>query len=294
MRILMVELDGTIAKVGTENVLESSTAMFINFSFSNEWNGLQKIVVFETETRKFTLTLNERSETVNFPSDLTDGDNYTFSFYVEGRNSDKEIELESTRVIAGRNGNTWEFVGYIPPTHQRISLFSINPDTEPHIIVNDDRTITVPEELKNIGVQHDHNIETVSFDLPRYWDGNDLSEMVIYIIYQLADRTINRYVASNVKINSENPSLINFDWTISRNVTEYAGTIQIMICAVSTDADGNENCHWNSKINNDLFISEGMYCYGNEILAGYPDLVTELISLTNKFKFLKDVNEVAY
>lgn len=41
---------------------------------------------------------------------------------------------------------------------------------EAHIVINSDRSVSVPDELKNIAVQYDHNIETVTFDCPRYWD----------------------------------------------------------------------------------------------------------------------------
>ena len=46
-------------------------------------------------------------------------------------------------------------------------LFSASGIDEQHIIINSDRSITVPTELKNIAVQNDHNIETVMFDCPR-------------------------------------------------------------------------------------------------------------------------------
>ena len=55
--------------------------------------------------------------------------------------------------------------------------------SEEHIIIGRDRYITVPEGLKRIAVQYDHNVETVTFDCPRYWDEHDLSTMNIYINY---------------------------------------------------------------------------------------------------------------
>ena len=49
-----------------------------------------------------------------------------------------------------------------------IALYTADPETEEHIVVGSDRFITVPNSLKRIGVQYDHNIETVTFDCPRY------------------------------------------------------------------------------------------------------------------------------
>ena len=50
-----------------------------------------------------------------------------------------------------------------------VSVFTVKP----HIVINSDRTITVPNSLKRIAVQYDHNIETITFDCPRYWDELD-------------------------------------------------------------------------------------------------------------------------
>ena len=38
---------------------------------------------------------------------------------------------------------------------------------EPHIIIGPDRVINVPNELKRLAVQYDHDVETVTFDCPR-------------------------------------------------------------------------------------------------------------------------------
>ena len=48
-------------------------------------------------------------------------------------------------------------------------------DKERHIVIGRDRVIVVPDELKRIAVETDHNIETITFDCPRYWDDKDLS-----------------------------------------------------------------------------------------------------------------------
>lgn len=48
------------------------------------------------------------------------------------------------------------------------------------IIINSDRTVTVPDSAKKIAVQYDHNVNTLIFDCPRYADEEhniDLSTM---------------------------------------------------------------------------------------------------------------------
>ena len=64
-----------------------------------------------------------------------------------------------------------------------IDMYSTDVLTEEHIVIGSDRSITVPESLKRIAVQFDNDVETVTFDCPRYWDNLDLSTMKIYINY---------------------------------------------------------------------------------------------------------------
>ena len=142
---------------------------------------------------------------------------------------------------------------------------------------DENRIITVPSELKKIAVQYDHNIETVTFDCIRYWDGHDMSTMKVYINYTRSDKYTGCYLADNVRVDEADDSIMHFDWTISRNVTESAGPLTILVCIKMVDADGNEVNHWNSERNTDMTISQGMEC-GDIIVDKYPDVITYLLA----------------
>lgn len=152
------------------------------------------------------------------------------------------------------------------------SLSGMGSDEE-HIVVGPDRFITVPLGLRRIAVQDDHNVETYTFDCPRYWDDNDLSKMAVYINYKLSNGYKDRYPVDNLRVDGD---LIHFEWTISRNVTPVAGTVQISVCAVNTDGEGNEVNHWNSEPNEDMYVSAGLECEEHEIIDD-PDLVSQLV-----------------
>lgn len=154
-----------------------------------------------------------------------------------------------------------------------VATYTANTEEE-HIVVGKDRFIRIPDSLKRLGVQHDKDIETVTFDCPRYWDKHDLSQMVIYINYVLPGGEDGKYRAQNVTTIG---STIHFDWTISNNVTQYKGQISFLICAVTTDADGNEELHWNSELNQEAYISEGLECSESPI-HNYPDIITHLLT----------------
>lgn len=161
-------------------------------------------------------------------------------------------------------------------TDEQIAAYTANPLTEEHIIVGDDRFIKVPEALKRIAVQFDHNIETVTFDCPRYWDGHDMSKMIIYINYMLPDNTKDCCLATNVAVDENDSNIMHFDWTISSKVTQKKGTISFLVCIKKTDGEGIEVNHWNSELNREMTVSEGLECE-ESILEQYPDLITQLL-----------------
>lgn len=69
-------------------------------------------------------------------------------------------------------------------SEEESSYFAGTSPNERHIVIGKDRFITVPEELKKIAVQGDNNIETVTFDCPRYWDEHDLSATIFQTYLQ--------------------------------------------------------------------------------------------------------------
>lgn len=161
-------------------------------------------------------------------------------------------------------------------SEEEITLLTADMNSEPHIVIGSDRLITVPDELKRIAVQYDHDVETVTFDCLRYWDEHDLSTMKIYINYMRPDLYRDSYLAQNVSVDELDDSIIHFTWTVSRNVTEKKGNISFLVCAKITDDEGNEKNHWNSELNQEMYISEGLEC-DESIISSYPDIITQLL-----------------
>lgn len=151
----------------------------------------------------------------------------------------------------------------------------VNESDEPHIVIGDDRIITVPDQLKRLAVQYDHDIETVTFDCPRYWDEHDMSQMSVYINYLRSDSYHAAYKADNVTVDATDDSIMHFDWTISRNVSLVAGKIVFLVCVRKTDDGGNEVNHWNSELCKDCYVSEGLEPDAEELKEAYPDIIEQ-------------------
>ena len=149
-------------------------------------------------------------------------------------------------------------------------------DDEPHIVVNSDRTITIPDELVHIAVQYDHNVETVTFDCPRYWDEHDFSTMHAYINYKRSDGYEDQYTVKNLRVDESDETIIHFEWTISRNVTKVKGNISFLVCIKTINDEGEEEPHWNSRLNNELIVDEGLECTA-QVVESVPDAIESCV-----------------
>lgn len=162
-------------------------------------------------------------------------------------------------------------------SENEIAMYSAGEEVEPHIVIGKDRFITVPDKLKKIAVQHDHNIETVTFDCPRYWDGHDLSTMTIYINYMRPDGEPGSYIADNVAVDETDENVFHFTWTISNHVTYAKGNLKILVCAKKVNVEtAEEENHWNSELNTDMYVATGMECE-TSVMDSNPDIIGQLL-----------------
>lgn len=163
-------------------------------------------------------------------------------------------------------------------SEEEIAAYTVNPETEPHIVIGDDRKISVPSELMRIAVQYDHNIETVTFDCPRYWDEHDMSTMKVYINYMRPDGEKGSYIATDISVDTTDENIMHFNWTVNKHVTMVNGNLKFLVCVRKVNADGNEENHWNSELCTQMTISEGLEC-AESFDDDYPDLYTQLVNL---------------
>lgn len=168
--------------------------------------------------------------------------------------------------------------------NDQTSLMMLDPTDEPHIVIDSDRIIFVPEELRKIAVQYDHKVETVTFDCPRYWDGLDMSEMRIYVNYMRSDGKVGMSIPKNVTIDSTDDRIMHFDWTITRGATLTAGTLSFNVCIKKPTVDGGEENHWNSEVNTQMRVAPGLE-YEEQTNPQHTDLISDLIDRMEETQF---------
>lgn len=113
----------------------------------------------------------------------------------------------------------------------------------PLIVDLTSRTITVPEELKYIGVETDNNSEKVWFKVPRYFDEpdvqgkGDLLTKVAQVHFLNAGGSYGVYTITETKDNED--GTISLAWLIGKDVTEFSGDVKFQLVFTLFDNGNN-------------------------------------------------------
>lgn len=113
----------------------------------------------------------------------------------------------------------------------------------PLIVDLTSRTITVPEELKYIGVETDNNSEKVWFKVPRYFDEpdvqgkGDLLTKVAQVHFLNAGGSFGVYGINETKDNED--GTISLAWLIGKDVTAFSGDVKFQLVFTLFDNGNN-------------------------------------------------------
>lgn len=156
--------------------------------------------------------------------------------------------------------------------------YGTTSESEPHIVIDSNRVVTVPEELKRLAVQYDHCIEKITFDCPRYWDEHDMSRMHVYVNYLRSDGEKGSDLCTNVVVDKDDETMMHFDWEITGHLSAINGNIAFLACIMKSTPDGEiAERHWNSELNTDCYVSEGLEAAAN-IYAVQPGVIDALLT----------------
>ena len=163
-------------------------------------------------------------------------------------------------------------------TADMTELLTAEPETEQHIVITRDKTVIVPDELKSISTQYEKNIETVTFDCPRYWDKHDLSTMRMYINFRRADGVALPHLCGAPTVDEADENIVHFDWTLGDDATAIKGRLSFAAVAKKADEDGELKNRWSSHVCEDMEILEGIEPNYEEILEPSADIIEQLLT----------------
>lgn len=116
-------------------------------------------------------------------------------------------------------------------------------DSDTHFIIDGvKRTIKNADAVKMLLVQHDHNSERFTFEIPRYIDGHDMSicdsVQIHYInIGDSSNKSEDVYEVDDLQVSPAGDDVVIFSWLISGNATKYVGSLSFAIRFVCMSKD---------------------------------------------------------
>lgn len=156
-------------------------------------------------------------------------------------------------------------------------------DTDVHYKIDGiTRTIVNVNETKRMLVQNDHNSERLTFEVPRYVDGHDLTTCNVVQIHYLNYDTYEENASSGVYevddlgikgVTGDDASVVILTWLVSGNATKYIGTLNFII-RFSCVTDGVIEYAWNTTIFKGIQILEGIY-NSNQVIEENYDILNQ-------------------
>lgn len=152
-------------------------------------------------------------------------------------------------------------------------------DTDSHFQINPiTRKITNVSNSKTVLIQHDHNSERFTFELPRYVEGHDMSLCTKVQIHYLnvasnkSGQTAGLYEVEDLQSSPESEDVIICSWLISRNATQYAGSLNFLLSFICVTDEIDYT--WNTEIYTGISVSEGIN-NGEIIVEDYADVLEQ-------------------
>lgn len=114
-------------------------------------------------------------------------------------------------------------------------------------IRHDLRKITMSGVDRILGVRGDANVKRLYFNMPRYYQDEDLSEYNISINYINENEEKNVYIVGDMAADEEN---ITFSWLIGAGACKLEGVVSFVVCIKKIDEDGNITNEYNTELTN--------------------------------------------
>lgn len=161
--------------------------------------------------------------------------------------------------------------------------FSINPVT---------RVLRNEASGKTSVIQHDHNSERFTFEIPRIVEGHDMSKCnVIRVHYINIDaktkaQATGVYEVEDMQISPNSDDMVICSWLISRNATQLVGSLNFLIRFTCVN-DGVVDYAWNTAVYSGISVASGINA--DETFADdYLDVINQW-----KLDVLQDITEEA-
>ena len=148
--------------------------------------------------------------------------------------------------------------------------------TEYCTVDDDTRLVTVPEKYKKLGVESDEKAKRIWFRFPKIVGNNgvDLSAIGVRVNYRNANGDGDIYIVEDLTTDGD---YVTFSWELTRKVTAYKGNVSFVVCAVKSDTDGTIKNEWNTTLNKECEVLEGLEVT-EQIAQENPDIIEYILA----------------
>lgn len=152
-------------------------------------------------------------------------------------------------------------------------------DSDMHFSIDPITRLIRNESSKNKLVQHDHNSERFTFELPRYIEEHDMSlcnRVEVHYLNVGADgeKYAGAYEVNDHQISPDDNSVVIGSWLISANATQFEGTLNFLIRFACVADDGTIDYAWHTEIHRNITVGEGLN-NSEEVIADSTDVLAE-------------------
>lgn len=148
------------------------------------------------------------------------------------------------------------------------------------VIDSDLRVVSIPRNGVVAGVVGDKNVNRVNFQMPRYYNGFDMSKFTTRVNYINALGNFNYYSVTDLTIEDD---LIYFTWLVDSDVVAYAGIVMFAVNMFITDSNGKITQSFNTSNKGLLNVLEGIQVNEYVTPEEQEDILTRLEADISKY-----------
>lgn len=155
-------------------------------------------------------------------------------------------------------------------------------DTDTHFQIDGvTRSVRNVSSTKTMLVQHDHNSERFTFEIPRRVDGHDMSACnVVQVHYNNIDSGMvgqqysGIYEVNDLQISPDSNDVVICSWLVSANATQYVGQLPFILRFACVSTDGTIEYAWNTAIHSGVSVVSGI-CNSEVVAEEYADILEQ-------------------
>lgn len=131
---------------------------------------------------------------------------------------------------------------------------------------------------KVVLIQHDHDSERFTFEIPKTVEDHDMSKCNVVQIHFLnveaATGTDNEgiYEVDDLQVSQDDADVVVCSWLISRNATQYVGSLNFVVRFKCVEDDGTVSYEWATAIHKGIAVSDSIY-NSEVIVSEYADVL---------------------